>query len=124
MSEEPEVPKAPQTKATVAVVVQKAYDLTLWLLPKVEKFPRSFRFSVGERIVAAALDLLLLLVDASYARQKDTLLVDANRRVNALRFLLRLSNDLRLLPEARYAFASQRLDEVGRMVGGWLRAAR
>jgi len=124
MSEEPEVPKAPQTKATVAVVVQKAYDLTLWLLPKVEKFPRSFRFSVGERIVAAALDLLLLLVDASYARQKDTLLVDANRRVNALRFLLRLSNDLRLLPEARYAFASQRLDEVGRMVGGWLKAAR
>ncbi|HEV2349817.1 MAG TPA: hypothetical protein VG028_08245 [Terriglobia bacterium] len=32
-----------------AVVVEKTYDFLLWLLPKVEKFPRSFRFSAGDR---------------------------------------------------------------------------
>jgi hypothetical protein len=32
-----------------AVVVEKTYDLLLWLLPKVEEFPRGFRFSVGDR---------------------------------------------------------------------------
>ena len=31
-----------------AVVVTKAYDFVLWLLPKVEKFPCSYRFSVGD----------------------------------------------------------------------------
>jgi RNA-directed DNA polymerase len=31
------------------VVVGKAYDFVLWLLPKVETFPRSHRFTVGER---------------------------------------------------------------------------
>jgi hypothetical protein len=29
-----------------AVVVQQEYDLALWVVRKVEKFPRSFRFSV------------------------------------------------------------------------------
>ena len=35
-----------------AVVVGKTYDLVLWLLPKTEKFPRSYRFSVGDRLVS------------------------------------------------------------------------
>jgi hypothetical protein len=30
-----------------AVVVVKAYDFNVWLLPKVEKFARSHKFSVG-----------------------------------------------------------------------------
>ena len=53
-----------------AIVVGRAYDFSLWLLPKVEKFPRSYRFSVGDRLVATTLDLLLLLVVASYPAKK------------------------------------------------------
>jgi len=34
-----------------AVVVDKTYDLVLWLVQKVEKFPKSYRFSVGQRLV-------------------------------------------------------------------------
>jgi hypothetical protein len=36
------------------VVVGKAYELVLWLLPKGEKFPRSYRFTVGDRMVKSA----------------------------------------------------------------------
>ena len=63
-----------------AVVVQKTYDLLLWLLPKAEKFPRSFRFSVGDRLVAVGLDLLLALVEAAYSRDKADLLETASRK--------------------------------------------
>ena len=49
-----------------AVVVQKAYDWNLWILPKVEKFPKSYRFSVGQNLVSTSLDLLMNLVDATY----------------------------------------------------------
>lgn len=41
------------------VVVAKAYDFTLWLLPKAEKFSRSYRFSVGDSAGGKLLDLLL-----------------------------------------------------------------
>ena len=105
------------------VVVDKTYDLVLWLVQKVEKFPKSYRFSVGQRLIDTGLDLLLLLVDAVYRKDKREPLRMAGLRTNALRFLLRLAHDLRLLSESAYAFATERLDEVGRMVGGWERAA-
>jgi len=40
-----------------AVVVQKAYDWTLWVIPKAEKFPRCYRFTLGERLVGSSLEL-------------------------------------------------------------------
>ncbi len=36
-------------KADLPVVVQKAYEFNLWMIQKVENFPRSYRFSVGAR---------------------------------------------------------------------------
>ena len=42
-----------------AVVVQKAYDWALWVFPKVEKFPKSYRFSLGQNLVAASIELLI-----------------------------------------------------------------
>ena len=43
------------TDAEPAVILVKAYDHVLWSVQKAEKFPRSFRFSVGERIVQASI---------------------------------------------------------------------
>jgi hypothetical protein len=107
-----------------AVVVQKTYDFLLWLLPKVEKFPRSFRFSVGDRTVATALDLLLALVEGSYSVDKAALLETANQRGNGLRYLLRLAKDLKLLSLDSYGFAAERMEEIGRMIGGWQKSIR
>ncbi len=104
------------------MAVVKTYDLTLWLLEKVEKFPRSHRMSVGDRIVQSSLDLLLALVEAAYASDRSVPLARASREVNALRYLLRLAKDLRLIAISSHEFASERLDEVGRMVGGWVRS--
>ena len=70
------------------VAVAKAYDFVLWLVQKVENFPKSHRFTIGERLVANGLDLLTLLVEASYTRQKRELLETASRKVNATRMLL------------------------------------
>jgi len=33
------------------VVVGKAYEMVFWLVQKVEKFPRLYRFSVGQRVI-------------------------------------------------------------------------
>ena len=95
-------------------MVEKTYDFLLWLFPKVEKFPRSFRFSVGDRAVALGLDLLQSLVEAAYSAEKTELLQSANRRANGLRYVMRLAKDLRLLTTDSYAFAAGRLEEIGK----------
>jgi hypothetical protein len=76
------------------VVVGKTYDFVLWLLPKVETFPRSHRFTIGERLSAQGLDMLVILTEAAYTTSKDELLTQANRKINSTRLLLRLAKDL------------------------------
>ena len=62
------------------LVVTKAYDFVLWLLPKVENFPKAYRYTVGDRLTAHGLDLLTSLVEAAYTREKATLLDQASRK--------------------------------------------
>ncbi len=52
-------------------VVQKTYEFVLWLVKKVESFPKAHRFTVGERLTAHSLDLLTTLVEAAYTRNKE-----------------------------------------------------
>jgi hypothetical protein len=107
-----------------AVVVTRAYDLLLWLLPKTATFARAHKFTVGDRLATAGVELLLALVDAAYASDKARPLEQATRQVNAVRYLLRLSKDLHLITVDSYGFASERLEEIGRMAGGWQKAVR
>ena len=104
-------------------MVGKAYDFCLWMIQKVENFPRSFRFSVGDRLVATALDVQLRLVDAAYARDKAPILTEVNGMLNRLRHLVRMAKDLKLLSVDSYGHAAERIDEIGRMRGGWKKAA-
>lgn len=106
------------------VAVLKTYDFALWILPKVERFSRAYRFTLGERLTNQTLDLLESLVEASYSKDKEDLLMRANRQVNGIRFSLRLAKDLKLLGLDSYAYGAERLDEVGRMAGGWLKSAK
>jgi len=107
-----------------AVVVQKAYDWALWIIPKVEKFPKSYRFSIGQSLVTASIELLMNLVDATYQARNAGSLGAAVREVNRIRYLVRLAKDLRVMDLGGHEFAAKAMDEVGRMAGGWLKSAR
>ena len=106
------------------MAVGKGYDFVSWRIQKVENFPKSHRFTVGERLTSHGLDLLSMLVEAAYARQKTDLLEQASRKVNSTRYLLRMAKDLKLMSLDSYGHSAERLDEIGRMVGGWSKAMR
>ena len=112
-----------KSEAELPLVVGRAYDFSVWLIQKVEHFPRSYRFSVGDRLVAGVIDLLLRLVDAAYAREKTPILTEVNGMLNRMRYLLRLAKDLKLLTVDSYGYAAERVEEIGRMAGGWRKAS-
>ncbi len=47
------------------------------------------------------------------------MIVAAIRRIDALKFLLRVAWELRALDDKKYATLSEGVQELGRMVGGW-----
>jgi hypothetical protein len=105
------------------VVVQKTYEFSLWTMQKVGSFRRSFRFTLGDRLVITVLDILTRLVDATYSRDKARILSEVNAMLNRLRFLLRMAKDLKLLHVDAYGYAAEQTEEIGRMVGGWRKAS-
>jgi hypothetical protein len=108
------------------VLLVRWYDLTRWLLERVESFPKSQRFVFGQRLSDRSLAILETLVDAAWSPagpRKAGLLARANRELEVLRWLLRMAEARRLLTPRQYRFACLGLEECGRMLGGWLRQA-
>jgi hypothetical protein len=77
--------------------LEAMYQFLLWLIPTIDRFPRSQKFVLGDRIEAAALDVLDALIAATYTRGRDTMLANANLGLERLRFFMRLSQELRLI---------------------------
>ena len=102
-------------------VFAKWYAFLQWLLPTTEKFPKRVRFTLTDRIDNLALDVAEALVEARYSRSKRAQLEAINRKLERLRILLRLTHDLAVLPHRQYEFAARSMDEVGRMIGGWIK---
>ena len=104
--------------------VQKAYDIARWLLPQVERFSRRYKFTLGDRLQTTSLDLCLALVEAGHARSAERSLYRANRLLDQLRLLLRLAADIQAISAGQLSHVSAWNEELGRMIGGWLRHGR
>jgi hypothetical protein len=64
--------------------------------------------------------LLELAITTSKKQNKKTDLTRFNVQHELLRQLLNLSYEAKHLDSKRYQIASQKLDEVGKLLGGWL----
>lgn len=100
------------------------YQFLAWLVPTLEKFPKSHKFTLGDRIQAVALDTLESLIEATYTKDRTLYLRRANLGIEKLRFLMRLAADLKLLDRKRYEHAARSLDEIGCLIGGWMKASK
>ncbi len=102
--------------------IEAHQQFILWLVPTVEKFPRSQKFLLGDRIQSTALDILEALIEATYTRDRQRHLSCANLGLQKLRVFIRLATDLGHLDHRRYEYAARAIDETGRLVGGWIKA--
>ncbi len=97
------------------------YAFLEWLLPVTEGFPKRVRFTFSDRINNLALDIMENLIEARYSSQKQAILQQANLRLEKLRILLRLAHKLRYLDYKRYEYGMKSINEVGKMLGGWIK---
>ena len=56
------------------VLLVKWYDVTKWLLGRVDSFPKNQRFIFGQRIADRTLNVLEVLVEAAYSPRNADLL--------------------------------------------------
>jgi hypothetical protein len=101
----------------------RTYDLLLWLIPMVQKFPRPHRFGLAERIQCLVLDFQDALVAAGKSKdvERRQWLKQADLLLAQLRTWMRLCVDLKLLTLRQYEHVSKLIAEVGRLLGAWIK---
>lgn len=105
-------------------VLTLTYDLLLFAIPTLVKFPRSQKFVLADRLQNALTGLLELLIEAYYSHgeQKRIALQTANLELEKIRYLVRLSKDLHCLDLRRYELMAGKLNEIGVQTGAWLKS--
>ncbi len=101
----------------------KSYDFIRWLIPQTVKFPREQRFVLAQRLQSTAMDFMECLYQATDKTRINTSLAQADVKLKQLRFYLRLSHDLELFDTRRFEHASRLLEEIGRLLGAWIKSS-
>ncbi|MDD2647095.1 MAG: diversity-generating retroelement protein Avd [Patescibacteria group bacterium] len=104
-------------------IFQKIYDLILWLHPVINKFPKSQRFVLGQQIENTILEVLKTIIQANAERNKTAYLKQASIDLDKLRILIRLSKDLKFVSLKQYSLTAEKINEIGKMLGGWLKSS-
>lgn len=86
--------------------------------------PKGARFTIGARIENKFLYLLELLYLAYFTEKekKGQKIIECILILDTLKFLVQLAWEAKLVSHKQYEDTALKLDEVGKMLGGWKRS--
>ena len=86
-------------------------------------FSKDFRYTLGAKIDRLFLDVTELIFTAGTLPKEHKLpyLQKAAGRLDLLKFFLQISWEVKALDNKKYAMLSEKLFEIGKMLGGWIR---
>src|SRR3989338_1184263 len=107
-------------------IFKKTYDLYKNFCGLRATIPKQDRYTIWQRAENALLDVLENILLASQRSKIEKLppLEQASVKLNLLRIFVRLMKDTRAIDNKKYLAMEIEIDEIGRMLGGWIRSIR
>ena len=107
-------------------IFKKTYDLYKSFYGFRETVSKQDRYTLWQRCENLILDILENILWASQLpkSEKIPILEKTSLRLNFLRVFIRLSKEIKMLDNKKYILLQESIDEIGRMLGGWLRSIR
>ena len=102
-------------------IIQKTHDLIKWFVPIINRFPRSHKFTLGERLQNRLYDLLEDLILARYEKEKLARLEKINGKLDVLRHHSKLLLEFELIDGKRFYHSSELINGIGVELGGWIK---
>ena len=102
-------------------VLQKLKDAYLFWYQNYAVLPKTHRYSLGEKIDKFFIEAIEAVITASFLNQTEKLpyVRLAIRKIDTLKVFLMLLWETKSLDNKKYINLSEKLDEVGRNLGGW-----
>lgn len=113
-------PPPPHSRLTIIQRLISAYKLWQDFL---RHFPKTSRYTLGEKIDRLFIETTELVFTASYlAKDEKTPVIEkAIAKLDLLKFFLQIAWEIRALDNKKYIALSEELGEIGKMLGGWAR---
>ena len=107
-------------------IFKKSYDLYRVLHDYRRLVPKQDRFTLFGRVDNTALDVIegILLASGQQKAAKLPALERVSSKLNMLRVFIRLMKDTKAIDPKKYVAIESSIDEIGRMLGGWIRSVR
>ncbi|MBE6101616.1 MAG: diversity-generating retroelement protein Avd [Selenomonas ruminantium] len=86
------------------------------------QYPKSEKFVLAAETKRAALELMELIISCNKHYMKKTTMRDMDIQLDTLRAMVRLGHTLGFLKNHPYEVLSGKIDEIGRMIGGWMKS--
>lgn len=106
------------------IIQQKVYDMIMYAYPAIEQFPKSQKFSLAQDMKKCLDAIMRYVIAANKKYTKKTTLQELDIENEALKIYIRMAFELGYLPPKKYEIWSGMAVEVGKMIGGWIKAAR
>lgn len=103
-------------------ILQKCYDMIEYGYIALRQYPKSEKHTLAAETKRSMYSLLGLIIRANKKYYKKTTLQDIDIELENLRYLIRLGNGLGFLPFKQYENWSRKLNELGKMLGGWFKS--
>lgn len=89
-------------------------------------FPKKDRYTLGQRCENIILEVLEGIIAAGQISKdkKLSILERVSNKLDLLKIFIRLAYDLNVLSDNRYIVCQNYLQEIGRMLGGWMKSVR
>jgi four helix bundle protein len=107
-------------------MLQKTYDMIIYGNICLKQFPKSEKYALASDIKRAMYSLLKLIIETNKKYYKKTTLQQIDVELDTLRTFIRLAADpsLKYLPLNKYENWAKLLNEIGRMLGGWIKSTK
>jgi len=89
-------------------------------------FPKKDKYALGLRCENALLELLQTLMLATSVPKTEKLLIlhKASVKLDVAKVFIRLCKDVKILDNKKYLALESSLQEIGRMLGGWIKSSQ
>ncbi|MFA5878357.1 MAG: diversity-generating retroelement protein Avd [Candidatus Staskawiczbacteria bacterium] len=105
-------------------IFKKSYDLYKMFYAFRTTVPKQDKYTIWQKSDGLILEILEGILSASYKQkfEKTPILEKTSLKLNILRILIRLMKDTKVIDTKKYSLLEESIDEIGRMLGGWLRS--
>jgi four helix bundle protein len=100
-------------------IFHKTYEFIKWLHTLLNKFPKSEKYTMAQKIENTSLSFLESIIQSNNDFDKKQSLQKAIIELDKLRIFFRLSKDLQFISFDQYEYGSELINEIGKMLGGW-----